>query len=744
MSRSVQLATALGGIALAGVGLVPFLHRPETPDSWFQLQWPRELDEDQVLALLRHLASSRRPGPVTFEVRATRGRVTHLVGVGKADTERLRHLFATFLPGVLLEEVERPTTKLARAVELRLGTRERALRTDAAVEVTRSIVSALVGTTGTTILQWQIGQRLAPLHVPKESVGLPSASRAIGQAALYGLVPLDAKARTDLQAKVGDRGFRVNLRIATNITESAVAKGVLRSVLGGLRVAEGPGVLFKARRTDASIVASARPPWRYPLAINVGEIVGLLGWPLGDGTYPGVARMGSRRLPVPPAVPAEGRVFGDGNHPSTLRPVGQAPADAAMSLLVLGPTGTGKSTLLANLIASDIAAGRGVVVVDPKGGDLINAVLKHVPDERQGDVVVFDPNDPVPVGLNPLSGRTPELAADSVVSILTGIFGDGLGPRTTDIIFSSVAALSAQPGGTLAAIPVLLSDDAYRRQVTKNVTDPVSRGFWQWFEQLGVTERATVIAPALNKLRVLLRPSLRAVLAQPEPRFRIADAIDQSKVLLVSLDHASLGSSGVSLLGSIVVSEVWRAIQRRSKLAPEDRLPMLVYLDEWQTLTYGITDLADVLARSRGYGVGWCLANQSLSQLTPALRSAALANCRSKIAYRLAAEDAAVLARSTDDLDASDFQSLGRYEIYASLVADGASQPFCSAMTRALPELISQPSNVRQLSRERYGIDRAMTEAAYQRLWQGDQTPDTPVGSRRRSPKRSAAEGDEQ
>jgi type IV secretory pathway TraG/TraD family ATPase VirD4 len=82
----------------------------------------------------------------------------------------------------------------------------------------------------------------------------------------------------------------------------------------------------------------------------------------------------------------------------------------------MGVTGTGKSTLLARLVLHDITAGRGVVVIDPKT-DLVDRILERIPPERLDDVVVLDPSSPTPVGVNPLAGVDPDLAADSVVSV---------------------------------------------------------------------------------------------------------------------------------------------------------------------------------------------------------------------------------------------------------------------------------------------------------------------------------------
>ena len=50
------------------------------------------------------------------------------------------------------------------------------------------------------------------------------------------------------------------------------------------------------------------------------------------------------------------------------------PEERRRHLYLVGQTGTGKSTLLLNLIAQDLAAGQGLALLDPHG-DLAEAVL---------------------------------------------------------------------------------------------------------------------------------------------------------------------------------------------------------------------------------------------------------------------------------------------------------------------------------------------------------------------------------
>jgi len=739
VSRGLEFAGALGSTALIGFGILPLMHRETPPDAWFDVRWPRDLNADAALSLLRHLAARHRPAVIVIEVRASRSGITHCLGITDRDAKDLQRTITSLLPGTLLEPADksvRETIVLARAVELRLTTRQRSLRQGAPAEVARSLATALAGVgSGTVVMQWLIGPRLTPLHVGRGSTGLPSNPQLVREALLGRSEPLDARAQTELRDKIGDHGFRATCRIATSVSDPASAERLLRQVVGALRVAEGPGVHFRTRPTKAVLVANAQPPRRWGMAINVGELLGLLAWPLGDARYPGIERIGSRRVPASRLVPKTGRIICEGNDPSTRRPLGQDVRDALMHTLLLGPTGTGKSTIIASLALQDIAAGRGVVVVDPKA-DLVDDILRRIPRDRLGDVVVLDASDSRPVGLNPLAGAgsSAELVVDQLMAVFRGLYTD-LGPRSSDILHSGLRAIASSSSPTLCALPMLLTDERFRASVAKEATDVFgSQPFFAWFKSLSSAEASAVVAPAMNKLRPLVsRPALRGILGQTAPRFDMREVFTGRKVLLVSLGSGTIGPEAAQLLGSLVVSQLWFAAQTRARVAPDKRTPVVAYLDEWHTLLHAPVDLADVLARSRALGLGLVLANQSLSQLPPATRSAALANARSKVCFRLSAEDAAIMARTTDDLDAIDFQSLGRYEVYASLLADSHVTPYASGVTRELRPASSNPDAIRRHSRDLYGVDRAETDARLMAIGADHgATTEGKIGKRRR------------
>ena len=89
-------------------------------------------------------------------------------------------------------------------------------------------------------------------------------------------------------------------------------------------------------------------------------------------------------------------------------PIFLSRSDLRRHLYVIGKTGTGKSTLLYNLMRADLEAGRGFALLDPHG-DLATAVADATPASRIAHGVIYlDPSDlAYPVGFNPLNGVRP-------------------------------------------------------------------------------------------------------------------------------------------------------------------------------------------------------------------------------------------------------------------------------------------------------------------------------------------------
>jgi len=278
-------------------------------------------------------------------------------------------------------------------------------------------------------------------------------------------------------------------------------------------------------------------------------------------------------------TPRDGRVMAISNYPSTAgRPLATSVKDGQSHLFLLGPTGSGKSTVILNLVVQDMEAGRGCIVVDPKS-DLIEEIVRRVPAHRAEDVVILDPtDDDRPVGINLLAGNgdAPDLVAEQVLGTFHRLYASSWGPRTDDILRAALLTLVGVPGMTLAEVPLLLTDAAFRRTVVGHIDDPIGLGpFWSAFDALSDAERAQQTGPVLNKLRsVLVRPRLRNVLGQAQPLLDFDDVLSSGKILLVPLAKGLLGEDAAALVGSLLIARLWQAVQRRAGLPPNSRRPV--------------------------------------------------------------------------------------------------------------------------------------------------------------------------
>lgn len=709
--------------------------------QWHRLRWPREVEVERLLALSALLATSG-DAPLVIEAVGHASGVEHRLGLPARRAVSVVEQLRSALPGLGVHTLDaRRPINASQALELRLSTPMRSLHSRHSELVSRAVLTALALTRRgeELVLQWQLLMSLPPASVGSTERAEPSPT-SVADVLLGRRGRLDAEARQALRVKRELPVWRALGRVAVRASSPAREQALLRELVAALRLAEAPGVRLFARRCSSERLDRVGRSWSAPLRLNTAELVVVAGWPVGTTAGLPVERNRSRLLPPPKAIPARGRVIGTATFPGAERSLALSTSDGLRHLHVLGPTGTGKSTLLLNEIALDIAAGWGVVVIEPKG-DLINDVLARIPDDRLADVVLLDPSDEqLPVGLNPLAAglRSPELVADQLLGMFRSLYESSWGPRTNDILGASLLTLARTPRMTLCALPTLLGNPQFRHRVVAGLDDPLALDpFWATYEAWSEAERAAAIAPVMNKVRpFLLRPQLRAILGQSRPRFELTDVFSQRRILLVNLAKGAIGSEAAALLGSLILAQLWAAALNRTTVAAERRRPVFVYIDEFQDYLHLPTDLGEALAQARSLAVGFVLAHQNLSQLDTLTRSAVLANARSRVCFQLAAEDARALAGGT--LVADDFRELAAFEVYAQLVADGAVQPWCSA--RTLPPLppISDPSTVRMSSRRRYGVDRRLVDAELERLAGGGREHGDDLTPRRRADRGAA------
>jgi hypothetical protein len=394
------------------------------------------------------------------------------------------------------------------------------------------------------------------------------------------------------------------------------------------------------------------------------------------------------------------------------------------------------------MLAQDIHFGRGCLFVDPHG-DEAERLMDYIPPARMADVIYLDPSDlSRPIGFNILEREPAEdrpLVASNIVSIFKHFWSDAWGARSEYLLLCSVAAVLDYPDGlgdvSLLSVQRLLSDAEYRARVVSYSRNSAVRTFWdQEFPSWPAQFAAQAFAPVENKLGALLAsPATRLILGQARSGFRIAEAMNQGKIVIARLPKGLIGEDNANLLGSLLVNAVQQAAMRRANIPEEDRVDFVVYLDEFTNFT---TDsFANILSELRKYHVGFVLSGQFLAQQRPATRAAVIGNIGTMIAFQLGEDDAAELEPAFAPYRLDTLTWLSRGEVAVRINTSGnVSAPFLGqTLPGIMPPYEGRRAAVLDQSRRRYGTRREEVEAKLAR-W-GTKAEVVPMPKRTRTPR---------
>ncbi len=358
--------------------------------------------------------------------------------------------------------------------------------------------------------------------------------------------------------------------------------------------------------------------------------------------------------------------------------------DRRQHMYVLGKSGTGKSVLLSNLIIQNIWNGEGVCVVDPHG-ELVETVLKMIPEHRISDVVYFNPADTdFCIGFNPIELhdlKYKHLVASGLMGIFTKIWANVWSSRMEYILNNTILALLDTPGSTLLGITRMLVDKDYRQVIIENVKDPMVKAFWvhefeQWKEQF----RNEAISPIQNKVGQFLSSSIiRNIVGQQQSTIDIFKLMNEGKIFLVNVSKGRIGEDNSALLGAMIITKLQLAAMERVRIPEDERRDFYLYVDEFQN--FATDSFANILSEARKYRLCLTLAHQYTAQIQGGdndLRDAVFGNVGSMIIFRVGAEDAKALEKEfAPEFIPEDFVGLPNYQIYLKLMIDGiTSRPF--------------------------------------------------------------------
>lgn len=385
-------------------------------------------------------------------------------------------------------------------------------------------------------------------------------------------------------------------------------------------------------------------------------------------------------------------------------------------MYLVGKTGMGKSTLLENMIISDIVHGKGLAVVDPHG-DLVEKVLKFIPDNRINDVVYFNPSDgEFPIAFNIVESINPEyknLIASGLVGVFKKIWADSWGPRLEYILINSILALLDYPGSTLLGVTRLLVDKKYRKQIVSEINDPVVKSFWvDEYANYSEKFRTEAIAPIQNKVGQFLSSSIiRNIVGQSKSTIDMREIMDSGKILLMNLAKGRIGEENSALLGAMMITKLQLAAMSRVDIPEPTRRDFYLYVDEFQN--FATESFANILSEARKYRLNLVIAHQYIEQLGEVVKPAVFGNVGTMIVFRIGAADAAEFETEFEPTFLpADLVNLPKFHMYMKLMIDGVSSTPFSAI--GLPPAEGETHNLDKIiraSRERYANPKAVVES---------------------------------
>jgi len=322
--------------------------------------------------------------------------------------------------------------------------------------------------------------------------------------------------------------------------------------------------------------------------------------------------------------------------------------DRRRHVYIIGKTGTGKSTLIANMAINDIRNNKGVAVIDPHG-DLCKILLDFVPSHRINDVCYLDPADTkYPFRLNPLEVKHKEhaeLVASGIVAIFHKLYSYSWGPRLEYILRNTILTLVRRPSSTLVDVPKLLSDDKFRKKVVDKYCDKVLKNFWfKEYEKMSEKFRAEAISPILNKVgQFVTSPMIRGIIGHPHSTVDLEEFMDESKILICNFSQGKLGEDNAALLGAMFIPRIQLEAMNRVRIPEEKRKDFYLYVDEFQN--FATSSFIKILSEARKYRLNISVANQYIGQLSEEMQKAIFGNIGTLTSFLVGAQDANHLSR---------------------------------------------------------------------------------------------------
>ncbi len=544
----------------------------------------------------------------------------------------------------------------------------------------------------------------------------------------------DTRATEAISRKVSSRIASTNIRIIASAQAASRAHELIQNLAAPFAQFDDPTsnhIVYKEcsgrslrRLLDAFIFRTADRTFSVPL--NMAELTSLMHFTAEHvGSSRELSTAHGKEAPAPVVMPSEGVVLGLNRYGASVSQVRFGAQDRLRHCYVIGQTGTGKTTMIKNMIIQDIERGEGVAFIDPHGND-IEDILSAIPPSRMQDVVYFDPAYTArPMGLNILEydRSRPELKTlitDELYMIFRKLYSDvpeAFGPMFEQYYRNATMLVLDDPEGqaTLADIPRVFADTAYRHALLARCGNPIVVQFWRKIAEQARGDDVALesVTPYISAKfdAFLSNEIIRPIVCQPQSSFDFRNILDGKKIFLANLSKGRLGERNMALLGLVLVSKFAQAAFSRADSRGQDLPPFYLYIDEFQNFT--TPSIASILSEARKYKLSLTIAHQFLGQLTDEIKSAVVGNVGTKLFFRVGAADSEFLEKQVSPVfSRQDLEQLENYHAIAALLVSGMpATPFSMVTEKPQVPDASRIDAIKELSYRTFGRERAAVEA---------------------------------
>lgn len=542
----------------------------------------------------------------------------------------------------------------------------------------------------------------------------------------------DPKEMEAVGNKVDKPGFRVSIRVVVSSPNEHTAESHLNNITGAFAQFSSPTNSITKGRLWLKHVFMIDFLYRYmPIfkrntsVFNTEELATILHFPNKTVETHHIQWLNAKNAPAPHNIPTTGLFLGESRYRGEVRKVHMELNDRRRHMYIIGKTGTGKSEFLKEMILQDVEAGHGVCAIDPHG-EFVEDILKLMPPERAEDVIYFNPSDlDRPMGLNMMEADSEEqrhFVVSSVIGLMYKLYDPHrtgiIGPRFEHAIRNAMLTIMSREGNTFIELVRALTDSKFVDELLPYVKDPVVRRYWT--DQIAQTSdfhKSEVLDYIVSKFgRFVTNKTMRNIIGQTQSAFNFRQAMDEKKIILCNLSKGILGEEDAKFLGLILVPKVLTAAMSRQDIPMEQRSDFFLYVDEFQN--YATEDFAVILAEARKYRLNLIVANQYIGQIDEEVKNAVFGNVGTIVSFRIGVPDANFLQHEfAPTFNETDLANIEKYHVYIkTIVGNEPVPPFSMSLEKDM-DLVEARMNpklaemIKQLSRLKYGKDRAVIEA---------------------------------